>query len=61
MNLRLLVASSCVLLTVGLLSAEEPEESDNKHSLRIPVLLVASSGILGEESRRQLSGPTEKD
>mgnify|MGYP001556389906 CR=1 FL=1 len=60
MNLRSLVASSCILLTAGLLSAEEPEESDNKHSLRIQVLLVESAGNLGEESRRQLSGPTEK-
>ena len=60
MNLRSLVASSCILLTAGLLSAEEPEESDSKHSLRIQVLLVESSGKLGEESRRQLSGPTEK-
>ena len=60
MNLRLLVASSCILLTTGFLSAEEPEESASKHSLRIQILLVESSGKLDEASRRQLSGPTDK-
>nr|WP_161501462.1 hypothetical protein [Rhodopirellula sp. SM50] len=60
MNLRSLVASACILFTAGLLSGEEPEESDIKHSLRIQVLLVESPGKLDEESRRQLSGPAEK-
>ncbi|MCH5373547.1 MAG: hypothetical protein JJ992_06190, partial [Planctomycetes bacterium] len=60
MNLRMLVASCCILLNAGLLPADEPEKSDNKHSLRIQVLLVESVGKLGEESRRELSGPTEK-
>ena len=60
MNLRSLVAASCIFLVTGLLSAEEQEEQDTQHSIRIQILLVESPGKLDEASRQQLSGPTDK-
>ena len=60
MYLRLLATAYCVFVTAGSLSAEEAEESVNKHSVRIRILLVESPGKLVEEGRRQLSGPTDK-
>ncbi|QEF99275.1 Bacterial type II and III secretion system protein [Stieleria maiorica] len=60
MNVQTLVAVFCIFFSAAWLSADEPVQSAEKHSIRIQVLLVESPDRLREETRRLLSGPTQK-
>ena len=48
----------CLVMPLNLLA--DDEEDSKRHSIRVQVLLVESSGNLDQDERRQLSGPSDR-